>query len=204
MPGYAYDHRLTSRNADQLEAAIAQAPGAVFGISITGVVYSYRPDGDAEAKSEEEIEMEKRAGELAEAFEAAICDLNERFASVASSGHAATMPNTMGLVNDAFSDAVSLESLSEKYPELTDDKRLSSIDMAFGFSNVFPYTTFPQYKARKVLEGVEDWETHSVLRMADVFYAAEADGFSFSEASMPVKEALEAFVNGGDGGGGGE
>lgn len=194
--GYRYSYNLTAHSAEQLEESFNKCPEAIFGLSGNGAVYGYKPVEGEPEKSAEEIELEKRAGGLAEAFKAAFCDVREWFTSVAAARRTATIPNTMAIVEDAFREHISFDDLTEKYPELTQDASMSNIDLAFGFNRAFPYVNFSEDKALKVLKGIEDWETSSVLGMADFLAAAESDGFAFAKGTEAVKDALASFVAG--------
>ncbi|MBQ9001112.1 MAG: ParB N-terminal domain-containing protein [Eggerthellaceae bacterium] len=197
--GYSYSYKLTARSADDLEKSLQSCPGAIFGVSKDGTtVYGYKPVEGEPEKSAEEIELEKRAGELAGAFEAAFCDVREWFVASVATKNAKPIPNVMALVEDGFREKIGFDKLAERYPELAEGEPMSKIDLAVGFDEAFPFVAFSESKALKVLKRIEDWETRSVVDMADFFVCAEADGFEFSEGTTAAKEAFEAFMAGED------
>lgn len=195
--GYYYSWDLTVRSPNDLEKAYGEHPDALFSPSGHGeILYVYLPREDNREPTSEEIELEKKAGEFAEAYERAICDLSEWFVAAVSGRGAATIPEVRDIVVDAYHDAIGYDSLFDTYPELCGADLPSKTDLAYGLSKALSgWKTMSQQKAQKMVQGKYDYETCHAADIADLFTAAESDGFTFADDGL-AKEVFDAFIAG--------
>lgn len=198
LEGYRYDYRFNVQTPDDLERAHAENPEVVFGYSkVGGAAYGYRPAADETKADPEEEARQKAAAELAGAFDAAFAELNAWAKSGIVARGGGSFPHVRDICIDQFKEYVGFDELCEDFPSLLEEGTgFSRTDMAAGWSQVCQWGELSQQKARAIMDLEGGWRTSDVPDMGELFDAARADGFAFSEAAQPAADAVAAFIAG--------
>ena len=199
-----WDRHGSYKKPEELEAALDEldpALGVPFGwvdLRPGADIYFARKDGSGEV----DAEAEKRAEVVKASFNEAFSQIRSFFWSNIASKSGRDVTELKTIAFDRFKSDVLYDSDPEGeldgFPDLVPENP-SLMDLALGYSLAFPWEEIPMTTARSFARG--DGNYYAVPDMADLFRAAEADGFEFGDGALPAKEAVEAFMAGGDGDG---